>query len=345
MATQSINGGVGSDFRNGGDVNILARIHEALQVVHSPYSPNESRQEAQVFLEDVKSIDEAPFHGFTLAQDKSQSPVVRHYALSLLEHAIKHRWADFSDEQATALRGWVLELCQAVSKEDPVYVRNKTAQLWVEVAKRSWAAEWMDMDELLVRLWQVPDSAVHKELVMFVLETLSDEVFTGDDAVVAMREGVLSKACVEIFTPALVLAEAFPNRQPGPEVRYGPDGWLSRLAELLGQCLDGDVQNNADARNCAVKALTVLYSLMPWAIPNAVSAAGCVPVMCRALAASHVVVQKVCGWHSSVMSSCTDTRPGIPGGTSRSLLSDKLRRQRVQGTRSPNVRPRLRGTL
>ncbi|GJC77760.1 protein MSN5 [Colletotrichum liriopes] len=277
---------------NGGSVDIISQIHQALEVIHSPYSSNESRRDAQLFLENIKNIDEAPFHGFTLASNKSQSPVVRHYALSLLEHAIKQKWAEYNEQQSTMLREWVLELCRNLSKDDPLYIRNKTAQLWVEVAKRCWGSEWMDMDELLVHLWQIPDSPVHKELVLFVLETLSDEVFNGDDAVVAMREGVLSRSCVEVFTPAPVLREAFPNRAAGPEVRSGEEGWLSRVSEFLSQCLNGDAQNNDQIRSCAVKSLSVFYSLMPWAIPKSVAVANCVPVMCRALATPEVSVQK-----------------------------------------------------
>ncbi|KAI8276023.1 hypothetical protein K4K59_009932 [Colletotrichum sp. SAR11_240] len=273
MDGQAANGAAGlaqnSTSMNGANSDIISQIHQALEAIHNPYSSNDSRRDAQAFLENIKGIDEAPFHGFTLASDKSQSPVVRHYALSLLEHAIKHRWADYSEHQSSTLRGWMLELCRSLSKDDPLYIRNKTAQLWVEVGKRSWGAEWMDMDELLLRLWQIPDSAVHKELVLFVLETLSDEVFNGDDAVVAMREGVLSRSCVEIFTPATVLREAFPNRTAGPEVRYGEE-----------------------VRSCAVKSLSVFHSLMPWAIPKAVAVANCVPVMCRALATPEVSIQK-----------------------------------------------------
>ncbi|KAH0441877.1 hypothetical protein CcaCcLH18_01737 [Colletotrichum camelliae] len=296
MDGQAANGAAGlaqnTTSMNGANSDIISQIHQALEAIHNPYSPNDSRRDAQAFLENIKGIDEAPFHGFTLASDKSQSPVVRHYALSLLEHAIKHRWADYSEHQSSTLRGWMLELCRSLSKDDPLYIRNKTAQLWVEVAKRSWGAEWIDMDELLLRLWQIPDSAVHKELVLFVLETLSDEVFNGDDAVVAMREGVLSRSCVEIFTPATVLREAFPNRTAGPEVRYGEEGWLSRVSEFLSQCLQGDAQNNDQIRSCAVKSLSVFHSLMPWAIPKAVAVANCVPVMCRALATPEVSIQK-----------------------------------------------------
>lgn len=296
MAAQPLNGGAGnlssSAPANGPASDGIAKIHQALEVVHSPFSSNEARRDAQDFLEQVKAYPEAPLQGYTLASDKSQSPVVRHYALSLLEHAIRHRWASYGPDEAAALRGWVLELCRAVSQDDPTYLRNKTAQLWVDVAKRSWTAEWMDMDALLVQLWEIPDSPVHKELVMFVLETLSEEVFNGDDAVVVMREGALSKACVEIFTSASVLSESFPNRQAGPEVRCGGEGWLSRLSKFLDQCIGADVQNNDPARACAVKALTALHSLMTWAIPKAVYSANSVPVMVRCLAVSCISVQK-----------------------------------------------------
>ncbi|KAK5995776.1 Protein MSN5-like protein [Cladobotryum mycophilum] len=285
----SVNGG---DASNGGGADVLSRIHLALEVVHSPHSTNDARRDAQTFLEQVKDIPEAPLQGFKLASDKSQSPLVRHYALSLLEHAIRYRWSTYTEEQAEALRNWVLELSQAVSKDDPSYLRNKTAQLWVEVAKRCWGSEWMDMDAMLVQLWQVPDSAAHKELVMFVLETLSDEVFTGDDSVVAMREGVLSKACVEIFTPTAVLVEAFPNRQAGPDVRCGHEGWLSRLSEFLNYCIRSGTEANDEVKACIIKGFSVFLSLMPWAIPKAVSSAQCVAVMTAGLASPFIEVQK-----------------------------------------------------
>ncbi|KAI1332189.1 ARM repeat-containing protein [Xylariaceae sp. FL0255] len=278
---------------NGNTANptIVARIHDALEVVYGPFS-NDARKDAQVFLEQVKDTPDAPSHGFQLASDSTQSPVVRHYALSLLEHAIKHKWAKYSPQEAATLRDCVLRLAQGIAKGDPAYLRNKIALLWVEVAKRSWGAEWMDMDLLLVQLWQVPDSAVHKELVLSILETLSDEIFLGDDVVVEVREKVLSKASVEIFTPAAVLLESFPDREAGPEVRSGEDGWLARIVELLRQCLSGDVQNNEHLRNCAIRGLAAVYALMPWVIPRAVAVTGAVPVICEGLRASHVDVQK-----------------------------------------------------
>lgn len=292
METVAANGTSGAAAGDGGEA-ILSKIHEALKVVHSPYSPNQARQEAQAFLENVKTLPEAPSHGFTLAFNKPQEPIVRHYGLSLLEHAVKHRWEEYSPEHREYLRTWVLQLAETVSAEDPSYLRNKIAQLWVDVAKRAWVASWMDMDHLLVSLWRGSDSLVHKQFVLQILETLSDEIFNGDDAIVALREGALSKACVEIFTPAGILAESFPNRQAGPEVRCEGDGWLSRVSQLIGECLGGALEQSEDVRTCAVKALNVLNSVVPWAIPKALSAVGCRAVMCNALAVPSVPVQKV----------------------------------------------------
>ena len=278
------------------DEVLLPKITSALDLIYNPQSTNLARQEAQRFLEIVKEVIQSPSIGFTLASNPSASPTVRHFGLSMIEHAIKHKWSVFNDDQVVWLRRWVLELAGKVSRSDASFLRNKVGLLWVEVAKRSWADEWMDMDAQLLSLWQSADASgggsVHKELVLYILETLSDEVFNGDDSVVALREGALSKACVDIFTPAAVLNECFPNRNQAPDVRAGDEGWLLRVTELLSACNSADVQSNDEARGCATRALAVLTSLLPWAIPRAVIACRCVPTLYTSLAAPHVGIQK-----------------------------------------------------
>ena len=294
MADHFANGAAANEAANEPDAVLLPKITSALELIYNPQSSNADRQEAQKYLEVVKEAVQAPSVGFTLAVNTANPSVVRHFGLSMLEHSIKHKWAMFSADQTTWIRQWVLELAQIVSRSDPSFLRNKIGLLWVEVAKRCWASDWMDMDAQLLSLWQAAQGGdnVHKELVLYILETLSDEVFNGDDAVVALREGVLSKSCVDIFTPASVLNECFPNRTTTPNVRAGDEGWLLRVTELLSVCNSADVQSNDDARTCAVRALAVQTSLLPWAIPKAVIACQCVPTLCESLAAPHVAVQK-----------------------------------------------------
>lgn len=297
MATLPANGGFAFGATNGANNlangDVLPRILGALEVVYGK-STNQARLEAQQFLESIKPLKEGPSYGFTLASDRAQSPYARYYGLSLLEYAITHKWSEYGDEEAACLRGWVLELARNVSRrpEDLLYIRNKIAQLWVEVAKRCWGAEWMDMDAMLVQLWQLPGFTVHKELALTVLGSLSEEVIGGDDPIVAMRENVLDKAVVDVFMPASVITEDFPHREPGAPVRYGPEGWLQRAVVLLDECLASDVQNE-DVQSCAVKALSVLAVILPWAFPKAVIQTNTVRYIYEGLVAPHMAVQKV----------------------------------------------------
>jgi exportin-5 len=279
---------------NGLNQNAVGQIIEALEVVHGSNSTNEARKQASAFLQQTKADPTAPLHGFALASQKEQSPLVRHYALSLLEHSIRHNWDDLTLEQAGALRGWIIQLSSALDVSDPSYIRNKTAQLWVEIAKRSWGGEdaWVDMDEQLVRLWS-GGSIIHKEFVLFVLETLSEDVFNSEDTTVGLRGAELSKACVDIFTPVSVLAEHFSGREKKGDVRYGDEGWLVRLGVLLESCLASNVNQNEEARECACRTLSALKAALAWAIPKAIVAARCVEHICAGLASGNVKVQMV----------------------------------------------------
>ena len=273
-----------------GKSEILVQILRALEVVHDPRSSNVLRHNAFLYLEKVRSDEEAPYHGFGLASSKEQPAIVRHYGLSLLEYAICHRWQGHTPEQIKALREWVVTLSQATADDDPAYIINKVAVLWVEIAKRAWGLDWTDMDELLVRLWD--RSLVQKSLVLTILETLSEEVFGSDDAIVLLRGNELNGACVEIFTPANVLTEHFPTRDTTINTRYGSDGWLYRVTELLEWCtLGGKADDNH--QTCAVKTLNTFKSVIGWILPRALVTTHAVHRICACLATSDIPVQLV----------------------------------------------------
>ncbi|KAK4696105.1 exportin-5, partial [Lecanoromycetidae sp. Uapishka_2] len=251
-----MNGAKQSSLVGDGESELHEQTLRALEVVHDPRSSNVLRQDASRYLEELRSHEEAPYQGFKLASAGEQPAIVRHYGLSLLDYAVRHRWAEYSPEQAGALRDWIATLADNSTKEDPAYIINKVAEIWVEVAKRSWGLEWMNMDEQLFALWS--RSVTQKILVLAILETLSEEIFGNDDTIAAFRGSDLNKACVEVFTPADVLAEHFPTRDNIVSTRYGKEGWLSRMAEVLGWCI-GDGQLDEE-RQAAVDALYSLYN-------------------------------------------------------------------------------------
>ena len=281
----SVNGHTGES-----EPEIHAQILRALEIIHEPRSSNVHRQEASRYLEDIRSDERAPYHGFGLASAKNQSAIVRHYGLSLIEYGVRHRWSEYTSEQSQAVRDWVVILSQSAAESDPSYITNKVAEVWVEIAKRSWALDWLNMDELLVQLWE--GSVVQKALVLVILETLSEEVFGNDDTTVALRGNDLNGACVEIFTPVNVLAENFPTRETVANVRYGVDGWLSRMADFLDWCIR-DREIDETRRACAVKTLATFKSVISWVIPRSLVTTQALHRICSCLAASNVPLQLV----------------------------------------------------
>ena len=320
----------------------VSRIVEALQAVHGTQSSNETRRQASLFLEETKAHDEAPYHGFTLASDGSQPPVVRHFALSLLEHGIRYRWVDYSEEQARALRQWVTTLAQKLDDDDPSYLRSKVVQLWVELAKRSWADQWLDMDEQLVQLWGSAEGTKTRQVfVVEVLEGLCEDIFNREDAAASLRGNDLSKACVDIFTPAVVLHEEFPNRSQSVKVRYGDEGWLTRLTDFLFLWSESPAQE--DQASISIKVLSALKAAIGWSIPKAIVTARCVPAICRCLSLARPQVQMVSRrlslFRSTLLTLLTEL--GVDRGTAFVVLSITIRRRRIHHIGVPAVRSRV----
>ena len=291
LKTNSMNGSAGSVQPETPEIaKTGAQILQALEIIHNPKSTNSFRQEATHFLEKVRSDQDAPYHGFALSSDHSQPAVVRHYGLSLLEHTIRYQWEVCSSEQHSGLRGWIVDLAHGVFEGDPPYISNKVAELWVEVAKRSWALDWMDMDEQLARIWE--NSLAGKVLVLNILETLSDDIFGHEDIVAALRGTELNRACIDIFSSAEVLRERFPNRETSMNVRYGDDGWLSRIGALLDWCIHENASTGPQ-RTCVTKALHTLKSVFFWVPPGALVDAHSLTRVLSCLGVSAVPVQLV----------------------------------------------------
>lgn len=265
-------------------------VLQALQAIHNPRSSNEVRQTASQYLEDLKNEHDAPYHGFLLASTKSQLAIVRHFGLSLVEGAVRHRWGAYNAEERAALRDWVIELAREVGEEDPVYLRNKIAEAWVEITKKSWGLEWMDMDALLMHLWNGP--AARKSLVLTILDTLSEDTLGHEDATAGLRATDLNRACVDIFTPASVLRHHFPTREESIDVRYGEEGWLPRIVDLVDWCIREEQATGAQPA-CTTLALNTLRSTIHWILPAALVTARLFERACTWLTIPSVTIQLV----------------------------------------------------
>lgn len=251
----------------------LDHIRQALEATLNPRISNDVRQQALQHLEQLKTRPDAPQYGFTLANDWKQNDAVRYYGLQLLEYAVRYRWSEYGVAQTDQLRTWVKCLAGGLrEREDALFLRNKIAQLWVELAKRCWGEEWMDMDGLLVNLWERPMSEkgmANKVFVLYVLETLSEDIINSEDAVAGLRLEVLGGALNEVMVPQGLYAEHAKTRGNRKEVRCGEPGWMARVCDFFSACvkqarLGGQPELVQSMSTCAVKALNALRPTMSW---------------------------------------------------------------------------------
>ncbi|KAK4612218.1 hypothetical protein CLAFUW4_12728 [Fulvia fulva] len=263
----------------------LEHISNALNATLNPRVPNTIRQQALQHLEAVKNQPDAPQYGFTLADDWKQNDAVRYYGLQLLEYAVRYRWSEYTEDQTAQLRTWIKQLAGGLRQQDALFIRNKVAQLWVEVAKRCWGGDdWMDMDALLVNLWDKPieeKGTVNKILVLSILETLSEDIINNEDAVAGLRLDVLGTALNEIMIPTALYKHHASSRAGRQEVRCGEEGWFNRVCSFFAACvkearLGNDAQQAQSMETCAIKALNSLRPTMIWISMKAADEVNCV---------------------------------------------------------------------
>lgn len=274
------------------DLNHIARF---LEIVYDGRSSNHDRRAATIQLETTKEDPDALGIGLLLAQDNHRPATARYYGLLCLEHAIKYRWESFSDEHCTQIQGWVLELAHAVDGQEPCFVRSKIGQLIEEIAERSWGILWLNFDAQLCDLWE--RGFEHKQIVLCVLETLSDRVFGKDEVASGLRGAELGRLCVDAFTPPTGTANGASDlRQDAPRT-----GWLLRLLAFLQQSLQLS-DGNPTLRDSFLMTMSVLRSMMAWVVLKALAETSCIAILCHCIRLDdpqvNTVSRLMCPWSS-----------------------------------------------
>ena len=277
----------------------IDHISEALHATLNVHIPNQVRQQALQHLEAVKSRPDAPFCGFTLADDWDQNDTIRYYGLQLLEFSVRYRWSEYNAEQTGQIRTWVKQLAGSLRSQDAGFIRNKVGQLWVEVAKRSWAEEWMDMDKQLVNLWERPmetKGVTDKLLVLYILETLSEDIINNEDTMAGLRTDILGYALNEVMIPPGLYQEHLQNRGKGEELRCGEEGWLNRACSFFSMCvkqarMGGSPELVQSMETCAIKALNMLRATIKWISLKAADEISCIDCLFLPFHTANVTLQ------------------------------------------------------
>ncbi|KAK5075542.1 karyopherin [Lithohypha guttulata] len=272
----------GADGHNGssGSKLDLSTVIQALDVIHNPASKNDHRHSATAYLESLKDQDGIAETGFILANDNSQQPVVRYFGLDVLEHVIKRQSFALNEQGSANLRDLILRLSLTIDSTPQPFIRNKIAALWVELAKRSWALDWFDLDEILQQLWLQSD--VSKEFVLHVLENLSEDVFVREDPTAILRDRDLNNAVVEIFTSPANYAGGLVIGDTKHHMRCGAEGWTTRISSFLQALLSRRTATKESQRLCGA-VLVTLRSVFSWIMSPAIVSANAMSAVCEAM--------------------------------------------------------------
>lgn len=258
------------------DPNGAQQVISALEAIYSPKSTNEERLEAQKFLDRVKLHEESPFWGYEIALNNPANYILKHFGLGLLTNAIKKNWNDYNHEKRIALRKWVMELNYRVQKEDPRYIKQKLAYLWVEIAKRTWGEalreddpseeqlveSWADMDTNLTELWNIGEAS--RELTLIIFKILFEDVFLLDDLTVLKRITIIQPLCVMVICPMDIFATKYKFTEKWTLFKANQEGWFALWTSELNSAL---AQNNAEY---VIRLLETLKTCLNWPLSEVI---------------------------------------------------------------------------
>ncbi|AOW03571.1 YALI0D04444p [Yarrowia lipolytica CLIB122] len=297
----------------------IQQIVSSLELVHDPRTSNRQRQEAQSLLETIKQNEDAPFWGWQLASPKQgYSPVVRHFGLGLIQHAIQYMFLYYDAPRKAAVRDWVIDLATNVTADDPHYIKEKLCVLWVNIAKRVWGVDkptdtdtnnntdsnntdnnnnnnsnsstttdssWKNMDALLVQMWDA--NLQTREISLGVFRTLFEDIWILEDTVAAKRSSILTAQCIEVVTSEEVLEQMYENRVAElRQLRQGSEGWINRWAAFLAELLA-----KGDEPQWVVQLLQTIKTCLYWVLPAAIRKADLLGLLSQAITSSDLNVQ------------------------------------------------------
>ncbi|XP_044530629.1 exportin-5 [Gracilinanus agilis] len=258
MSTDEVNG-------------LCEQLVRAVTVMMDPSSTQRYRLEALKFCEEFK--EKCPICvpcGLKLAE-KTQTPIVRHFGLQILEHVVKFRWNNMSRLEKVFLKNNVMGLISSGTQnilEEESHIKDVLSRIVVEMIKREWPQHWPDMLKELDTLSKQGETQT--ELVMFILLRLAEDVVTFQTLPPQRRRDIqqtLTQNMEKIFSFLLNTLQQNVNKyrrmktdtSQEPKAQANCRVGIAALNTLAGY-IDWVTMNHITAENC--KLLEMLCLLL-----------------------------------------------------------------------------------
>eukprot|EP01018_Ginkgo_biloba_P008898 Gb_10620 [translate_table: standard] len=202
-----------------GDGNQVNSVAQAVLAALDWNSPAEARQDAALFLDSTKSGDVRVLANTSFALVKQDwSSEIRHYGFKMLQHLVRLRWEELSNEERRHFAKMVVDMVSDVAKPHEEWVlKSQTAALVAEVVRREGLPLWQDLLPSLVSLSD--QSAIHAELVAMVLRWLPEDITVHNEDLEGDRRRQLLRGLTQSLPDILPLLYKLVYQHFGAAVR------------------------------------------------------------------------------------------------------------------------------
>ncbi|XP_044747732.1 exportin-5 [Coccinella septempunctata] len=158
------------------DVAALASdLARAVELAMSAEASHSDRHQAYNACESFK--ENSPLcaaAGLYLAAGAEHSLTSRHFGLQLMEHMVKYRWTQISQQEKIFIKENAMKLLSAGGVSDELHMKDALSRVIVEMVKREWPQQWPSL------LSELSDACacgeVQTELVLLVFLRLVEDV-------------------------------------------------------------------------------------------------------------------------------------------------------------------------
>ncbi|KAL1506020.1 hypothetical protein ABEB36_005457 [Hypothenemus hampei] len=160
----------------GTDVAALAAdLARAVELTMNPNVSQTDRLKAYQACESFKETSPLCAEaGLFLAANTQNSPISRHFGLQLMEHTVKYRWTQISQQEKLFIKDNAMKLLAAGGVSEEPHMKDALSRVVVEMVKREWPQQW---PSLLNELSDVcACGEIQTELVLFVFLRLVEDV-------------------------------------------------------------------------------------------------------------------------------------------------------------------------
>lgn len=158
------------------DVSALAAdLARAVELTMSSNASQADRLKAYQACESFKETSPLCAEaGLYLAAGTQHSLISRHFGLQLMEHTVKYRWTQISQQEKIFIKENAMKLLAAGGISDEPHMKDALSRVVVEMVKREWPQQWPGL------LNELSDACAcgetQTELVLFVFLRLVEDV-------------------------------------------------------------------------------------------------------------------------------------------------------------------------